>query len=134
MEISGKVIQVMQEVNGQGKNGTWRKQEFVVQQTGQYPKNVCITLWGNKIDEYALKEGMQIQAKVDIESREYNSRWYTDIKAWDLKIEGTGNTVNPTPADLDSGKTPYVGGTLPGTAPMPPAPQTEKELEDDLPF
>jgi hypothetical protein len=134
MEISGKVLQVMQEVNGQGKNGTWRKQDFVVQQPGQYPKNVCMTLWGNKIDQYALKEGMQVRAKVDVESREYQNRWYTDIKVWDLAIDGAADAGVPLPPSMEAGAAAMTGGTLPGTAPSPPAPPANAPFEDDLPF
>jgi hypothetical protein len=134
MEISGKVVQVMQEINGQGKSGMWRKQEFVVQQPGQYPKNVCMTLWGDKIDRYALKEGMQVRAKVDVESREYNSKWYTDIKVWDLAVDGAADAGAPMPPTMDSSSAPFSGGTLPGAAPSPPAPPSNAPFEDDLPF
>lgn len=134
MEISGKVIQVMQEVNGQGKSRMWRKQEFVVQQPGQYPKNVCMTLWGDKIDRYALKDGMQVRAKVDVESREYNGRWYTDIKVWDLTVDGAAGAGAPLPPAMESGSASLSGGTLPGAAPSPPAPPLNAPFEDDLPF
>ena len=31
MEIIGKVVQLLPLVTGQGKNGEWRKQEFVIE-------------------------------------------------------------------------------------------------------
>ncbi len=52
MEISGNVISILPEVTGQGKNGTWRKQEFILETDGQYPKKVCIAMWGDKIDQF----------------------------------------------------------------------------------
>jgi len=35
MEIQGKIIQVLPEQTGQGKNGPWKKNRFVVETQGQ---------------------------------------------------------------------------------------------------
>ncbi|MDA0309773.1 MAG: DUF3127 domain-containing protein [Bacteroidetes bacterium] len=137
MEISGKIIQVMQEVNGQGKNGTWRKQEFVLQQPGQYPKNLCMEIWGDKIDRYGLKEGMNVRAKIDLESREYNGRWYTNVKVWDLNedMAGMPNPGTQAPPSAPASSDSAVGGTLPGAGSPPPSPPAgTAPFEDDLPF
>lgn len=56
---------------------------------GQYPKKVCVSIWGDKINESLLKPGAMLNISFDVESREYNSRWYTDVKAW--KIEPAGS-------------------------------------------
>ena len=85
MELSGKVLQLLELVSGTGKNGEWKKQEFILETPGQYPKKVCITLWGDNIDKFNIQEGEEIKASIDVESREYNGRWYTDVKAW--KVE-----------------------------------------------
>ena len=82
MEITGKVAQMLPVQSGEGKNGTWKKQEFILETAGQYPKKVCITTWGDRIDQFALKEGEVITASIELESREYNGRWYTDVRAW----------------------------------------------------
>lgn len=93
MELTGTVIAVLPQISGQGKNAVWRKQEFVIEIPSQYPKRVCISLWGDKIDEAALKINDAVTAHIDIESREYNSRWFTEVKAW--KIEKKGGYVSP---------------------------------------
>ncbi len=95
MEISGKIIQILQEVNGMGKNGQWRKQEFILETQATYPKKVCITVWGDNIDSFGMKAGDEVTASIDIESREYNGRWYTDVKAWKME-KGGGSTSAPT--------------------------------------
>ena len=118
MEISGTVIDVMAEVNGQGKNGTWRKQEFILETPSQYPKKVCISLWGDRIDQAGLQKGDAVTASIDLESREYNGRWYTEARAW--KVEKTGGAM----ATTSGGQT---------TAPPLPPTFTE-DAEDDLPF
>jgi hypothetical protein len=77
MEISGKVIGLLPMQTGQGKNGTWKKQEFILETPGQYPKKVCVSLWGDKVDEFRVNAGDSLTASINIESREYNGRWYT---------------------------------------------------------
>lgn len=127
----------MQEMNGQGKNGMWRKQEFVLQQPGQYPKNVCMEIWGDKIDRYNLKEGMNVRAKIDLESREYNNRWYTSVKVWDLNEEMAGMPAagNQVPTTAQTGTNSTEGGMLPGAGSPPPSPPAATTpFEDDLPF
>jgi hypothetical protein len=92
MELSGKVIQLLPEVGGQSKSSgnAWRKQEFIVETGGQYPKKVCVSLWGDKIDQFSVKMGENINLGVDVESREYNGKWYTEVKAY--KVDRTGVT------------------------------------------
>lgn len=98
IQISGKVTQILEEQSGSGKNGPWRKQEFILETQEQYPKEVCIVQWGDKIDEFNVQEGETIIAHVDIQSREYNGRWYTDVKAW--KIErNQGSSQDRPPQD-----------------------------------
>jgi hypothetical protein len=80
MEIQGKVIQLLPEASGEGRNGTWRKQEFILETQDQFPKKVCIALWGDRIDQFNVQVGDELTASVNVESREFNGRWYTDVK------------------------------------------------------
>ena len=81
MELSGKIIQVLPEKSGESGRGPWRKQEYILETEGQYPKQICFMVWTEKIDEFAIKEGENLVVSIDLESREYNGRWYTDVKA-----------------------------------------------------
>jgi Domain of unknown function (DUF3127) len=86
MQLTAKLIQLLPLQTGTGKNGEWKKQDIIVETEGsQYPKKVCVTVWGDKINTSQLKIGSQLKIDFDVESREYNGRWYTDVKAW--KIE-----------------------------------------------
>lgn len=82
MEITGTIIKVLPLQSGQGKNGTWTKQEYVMETEGQYPKKVCFSLWGDRIDSANIKEGELLTISFDIESREYSEKWYTQVTAW----------------------------------------------------
>ena len=88
MELSGKIIQVLPEKSGESARGPWRKQEYILETEGQYPRQVCFMAWSGKIDEFAIKEGENLVVSIDLESREYNGRWYTDVKAWKVTRAG----------------------------------------------
>jgi hypothetical protein len=81
MEIKGKIISILPLATGTSAKGTWKKQEYILQTTEQFPKKICFVVWGDKIDEYALKTNDSVEVSIDIESREFNGRWYTDVKA-----------------------------------------------------
>ncbi len=97
MEVSGKIAQLLPLQQGTGKNGVWKKQEFILETSGEYPKKICFSLWGDKIDQSPLKEGTAVKVSFDVESREYNGKWYTDAKAW--KVEGAGGTSTSSMSD-----------------------------------
>jgi len=82
LEISGKIIEILELKSGKSANGEWRKQEYVLETEAQYPKKVCFMAWGDKIDQFNIQQGETVAVSIDLESREYNGRWYTDVKAW----------------------------------------------------
>ena len=88
MQLTAKLVQVLPLQTGAGKNGQWKKQDIIVETEGQYPKKVCVSIWGDKINEQVLKTGAMLNISFDVESREYNGRWYTDVKAWRVEPGG----------------------------------------------
>jgi hypothetical protein len=86
LEITATLVQVMQEVTGQGQKGPWVKQEFVVETTAdKFPKKICFSLWGEKTSALKdLKPGTPIKVFFNLESREYQGRWYTEARAWQI--------------------------------------------------
>jgi len=91
MEITGKIIAVLPLASGQGKNGLWRSQDYVLETADQYPKKVCFNLFGDKIDQYPMAIDEVVNVSFDVESREYNGRWYTSLRAW--KIDKNANAT-----------------------------------------
>jgi hypothetical protein len=123
MEISGKIALLLPLVTGQGKNGEWRKQEFVIEiADGQYPKKVCLSLWGEKIDQASLTIGETAKISFDLESREYNGRWFTQATAW---------RVEKLVAVAPAASTHQVSPQIPTE---PTSSFTASPVEDDLPF
>ena len=88
MQISAKLIQILPLQSGTGKNGEWRKQDIIVETQEQYPKKICVSVWGDKIPSQPMMLGENLLIDNDIESREYNGRWYTDVKAWKIQVSG----------------------------------------------
>ena len=86
MEFKGLVYKVLPVVKGQGARGEWVKQEVVFEQPDEFNRKLVVGFWGDKAqDAAALKPGEMVEVAVNLESREYNGRWYNDIRAW--KVE-----------------------------------------------
>ena len=94
MQLTAKLTQLLPIQTDTGNKGEWEKQDIIVETDGQYPKKVCISFWGDKINEGQLQIGNILQIDFDIESREYNSKWYTDVKAWKIEVETLGIQKN----------------------------------------
>ncbi|AXJ01115.1 protein of unknown function (DUF3127) [Cyclonatronum proteinivorum] len=96
LELNGTLIQILPVQSGQGRNGPWQKQDFVVETPGQYPKKVCFTMWGDKANVLQnFSQGQHLNVAFDVESREYNGRWYTDCKAWKVMPADGGGAPAP---------------------------------------
>ena len=122
MQISARLIQVLPLQTGTGKNGQWKKQDIIVETEGStYPKKICVSIWGDKIDAGQLQPGNQLKIDFDVESREYNGRWYTDVKAW--KVESAGGSSAGAPATVSDFPAQTASTGAAG-----------KDADDDLPF
>jgi Domain of unknown function (DUF3127) len=117
MQLIAKLTQLLPLQTGTGKNGQWKKQDIIVETDGTYPKKVCISIWGDKISESVLKIGSQLNISFDVESREYNGKWYTDVKAW--KIEPAGASSD---------------GSSAGPIDEPHFEEGQMDSKEDLPF
>jgi len=130
MELNGRIIAVLPVQTGQGKNGEWKKQEYVLEYNSdsQYPKRMCFNLWGDKVDQFNIQEGQQLAVSFDIDCREYQGRWYNDIRAWRVIEQQAQAAMSDIP--------PFAGGG----APIPPpfttqdVPAEGGNAADDLPF
>jgi hypothetical protein len=109
MKLTAKISQLLPLQTGSGKNGDWKKQDFIVETGEMYPKKICISVWGDKINPTVLVVGNELNIDFDIESREYNGRWYTDLKAWKIELVNAGQETarttterNNPPEEIDS--------------------------------
>lgn len=88
MEIKGKVKTLGTLTEGESARGAWQKQELIIETIEQYPKQVCLICWGERVAEaQRFTEGQIITAHINIESREFNGKWHTDVKPWKFEAE-----------------------------------------------
>jgi hypothetical protein len=94
LELIGRLVKTLPLQSGTSARGAWSKQDFIVETQEQYPKKVCVAAWGERVNELsALATGDMLKVSFNVESREFNERWYTDVKAW--RIEKQGATQSP---------------------------------------
>jgi hypothetical protein len=120
LTLKGKVVKVLDVESGVSRSGnSWKKQEFVLETQDQFPKKICFTLFNDKIALLSgFSGGEEIDVSFDIESREFNGKWYHNINAW--KIEKAGQKA------ASAVPPPFSDGDVP--------PEEFREEQDDLPF
>lgn len=83
MEFEGKVLEILPPVSGQSARGTWERQTVVFEQPQkQYGKEIAVTFMNKGQEVASLRVGESYTVSFDIESRKYQDRWYTDVRAW----------------------------------------------------
>ena len=128
LTISGRIALILPLQTGTSKAGKpWQKQSYVLETGGQYPKKVCFSLFGDNVNKFPLQVGQEVTVSIDVESREFNGRWYTEINAWNI-VQTGAQPAAPAPQQV---------ATAPAVAPVQPqpAPQTpQQQAVGDLPF
>lgn len=122
MEFEGTVFSVLQLVKGTSARGEWMKQEVIFELPGEFSRKVCVGFWGDKAQEAGtLRPGEIVNVSANVESREYNGRWYTEVRAWRMtrKAAQAPATNDPLP---------------PLDAFAPEEPSSSANEVDDLPF
>ncbi len=126
MEIQGKIISILNPKEGESSRGGWKKQEIILETDDTYPKKVCIVNWNDKVDVSSVKPGDSVVASINIESREFNNNWYTDVKVWKIDINKSLQSQ------------PSAGNSLPGLSdkdvPPPPWESEPSGSDEDMPF
>lgn len=143
MEVTGKIILALPPQSGVSKNGNnWHKREYVLETNESFPKKIHFDFFGDRADQFPLNVGDMIRLSFDIESREYNGRWFTSIRGWKSEPAQEGapaqapaaqNQAFPQGGFAASAQAPAAAPQAPmqGGFPTPPAPEA---ANDDLPF
>ena len=129
LELTGTIVQVLPYDGGTSKAGKeWRKGGFILETQEQYPRKVAISIFNDNIDKYKTPVGTVVTAHIEIESREWNGKWYTEVKAWQITYP-QGQPVSSSPQPTAQAYASPVATTTPPAA-APAQPQTA----DELPF
>lgn len=120
LQVKGKIQQILKAESGVSRAGNgWKKQEFVIETEEQFPRKVCFTLFNDKtslIDGFSA--GNEVEVSFNLESREYNGKWFSTINAWKIDRPSTGSMpdappeyrfedIPPEPAEDSSGDLPF---------------------------
>ena len=124
MEIEGRIARKLNVQTGTSSRGAWSKQEFILEyQEGKFPSQVCMNVWGEDkvrdLEKYQV--GDKVKVSFNLSSREFNGRWYTDVRAW--RIEPAGQQQNAG----------YGYSQSASSAPVPPMESAPMPTIDDLP-
>lgn len=129
VELTGTIVQMLPYECGTSKAGKeWRKQVFILETQDQYPRKVAISLLNDNIDKYTIQVGTVVTAHIEIESREWNGKWYTEVKAWQL----TYPQGQPVATQVATSPQPVATYAQPVATPAP-AP-AQPQAAEDLPF
>lgn len=114
MEVKGKIVQVLEPQSGVSKSsGTpWAIQGYVLETFDQYPRKVYFEVFGEeRIKQNTCNVGDVVTVGFDIDSREFNARWYTTIRAWkiskgeeDATSDQQANTANVIQPNVEEKK------------------------------
>lgn len=139
MEITGRIIAALQPRGGvsQRTGNSWKVQEFVIETHDQYPRKCVFNVFGeDKLNEYNIQVGDELTVSFDIDAREYNGRWYNDVRAWRVVRADAQPAAAPAAPASDvpfPGAAPAASIPAPA-APAPAAPAPAADTADDLPF
>lgn len=147
MEIKGKIIVVLPIQSGTSQRGNvWKKLDAVVETIETYPKKMCFTLFGDKVDQYPISVGDMVTVHFDVDAREYQGKWYNSINAWKIDKDGAGQGA-PQPqgyaqppqaapqgyATPQGYQQPYAAPQVPPRQSVPQGYQAQP-TNDDIPF
>ena len=124
MEIKGLVYKILPVQSGTSARGEWQKREIIIEMPEEFNRKVCVTFFGDKAADAAnLREGDKVSISINIESREYNGRWYTNVNAWRINPT-TASATAPAAAPASTEEPPFKEPAMPASA----------DDVDDLPF
>jgi hypothetical protein len=98
MELTGNIVDILPITSGVSKGGkAWKKQEIAIEIPGTYPKTVAFSLFGDKCENHGLTVGQNATIHINIESRKYNDRYFTEVSAWKIEMNGHNHSGNQQP-------------------------------------
>lgn len=131
VELTGCIAQILPLEQGVSKAGnTWRKQVFILETQDQYPRKVAISLLNDNIDKYVIQVGTVVTANLDIESREWSGKWYTEVRAWQVTYPQAQPVAQATQPTTQAYTQQAYTQPVATPAPAPAQPQAA----EDLPF
>ena len=117
-ELTGRVKTIMET---QTFNSGFCKREFVVTTDDEYPQDIKLAFVKDKVERLdRVSVGDAVKVGFNLRGNEYNGRYFVDLTAWKIDIDGGGSAVPPPeapenrdvhtttpPEDQDGGNLPF---------------------------
>lgn len=134
MKVTGKIIAISPAREGTSANGDWKSQDYVVEysENSKYPRKMMFSVLGaEKIDRFNIQVGQCVDVLFEVDARQWNGRWFNDIKAYDVRpVIATQQTAEAQAQTMQQPQ--------PQAAPQPQQPQQQDVFggtqQDDVPF
>lgn len=123
MELTGKIVAIMEARGGTSARtgNSWMVQEYVIEVSGQFPKRCAFSIFGeDRIKQCNIQNGENLTVQFDIDAKEFNGRWYNDIRAYNVIRSNAQQPVTPDTNIVDN--------------PFPPIGEVSGNDGDNLPF
>ena len=136
MEFEGVVLKTLPVSMGESARGEWQRQDVIFEVPSEFSRKICVTFFNKPTDADSLVEGQTYIVSVNVESREYNGKWYTDVRAWRVQPKQQEAAQQGAPAMPDMppfGDEPSYGGASYGAGAAGAGVAPIAEI-DDLPF
>lgn len=101
MILEGTINQLLGMKEGVSASGNaWKLAEYVLETDGKFPKKIKFDVFGeDRINEMSLIVGEQVRLGAEIESRLFNDKWYTSVRAYTRLDEPTDSDTPAEPVE-----------------------------------
>lgn len=139
MELQGKIIAALEQRSGDSKRNPgekWVSQEFVIEVPGQYPRKMLFNVWGtDRLQRFNIQIGQTYTVSFDIDAREWNGRWFNDIRAYDVRLVDPATLGGTGAAPFAPENAPFAPkANVSQEEPFTNVQTEDSESTDDLPF
>ena len=142
MEVSGMIVAVLPLRTGESARGPWKSQDYVIEfyeDNAQYSSKMMFNVFGDNVDRFAIQQGQQYTVSFNINAREYQGRWYNDLRAWRVMPYNGQPAQQAAPSYAQPQQAPIAQPAMPNNI-QTPAPFTSNDNNQssdsgsDLPF
>ena len=138
MELTGRIIAVLPAQSGVSSRtgNSWMSQDYVIEVPGQYPRRCAFRIFGeDRIKQFNIQMNEDVTIQFDIDAREYQGRWYNDIRAYNVIRGQMAPVGGAAPMPGAAPFPPQQAAPAAAAAPFPPTQEAMSEgSADDLPF
>lgn len=101
--VTGTIVKVFDKKSGTSQAGKeWASQDFLIQEQNS-ENTLFFNVFGEEnITNYNLNEGDAVSVILDVRSREWNGRYYTELRCKQCFQTAKKKATMPSPASTDA--------------------------------